>query len=135
MLIRGAKAIAIDGEGFALVLRRSATHPYVPLTNDLPGGKVEDGEQMIQGLVRELSEEIGVDVSAAAVTLIDSTKATNYYGKDYELELFEVKFDNRPDITLSFEHDSYRWVKLDELSILGELYEPHQFRIQGRRQR
>lgn len=122
--IRGSKAIVVDNDGFALVVRRSATHPHVPLTNDLPGGKVEDVETMIEGLVRELGEEIGFTPNVSAVSLIEQTKAENYYGKNYYLELFEVKCDNRPDITLSFEHDAYEWVRLKNLSITGELYEP-----------
>lgn len=123
MLIRGAKAIILDHEDKILIVRRSQTHPYVPLTNDLPGGKVEHGETMLEGVVREIKEEIGVDVSGESIVLVGSHKANDYYGKDFEVELYQISLSARPDVVLSFEHDKYEWMDLQTASITGELFE------------
>ncbi len=59
---RGAKALIVDSQNRALILRRSKTHRYVPFTQDLPGGKVEEGESMLAGLLREIHEEVGLEL-------------------------------------------------------------------------
>ncbi len=46
-----------------LVIQRSR-HVRVPLAWCFPGGEIEDGETQAQALVREMREEINVDVEA-----------------------------------------------------------------------
>ena len=123
MTDRGAKAVILDPDKNVLIVRRSKTHPYAPLTNDLPGGKVEDDETMPQGLIREIKEEIGVEVPTELVKLVGEYKADNYFGKTYEIELYEVMLSARPDVILSFEHDKYEWISLQEAEIVDELFE------------
>ncbi len=124
MLVRASKAIILNPSGDVLIVRRSSTHPYVPLTDDIPGGKVEEGETMLEGLSRELSEETGIVLSDASVRKLGSNHAANYFGNDYEIELYEVKLHSDPTIVLDYEHDMFRWIPLKDAKILGELYEP-----------
>lgn len=124
MLVRGAKAIIVDDDGFVLVVRRSDSHPHVPLTPDLPGGKIEEGETFVEGLIREIKEETAIEVLPSAISFVGSTGAKDYYGKDLSLELYEVKLDHRPEVSLSFEHDSYQWVAVKDLQIAHKLFEP-----------
>lgn len=124
MLIRGSKAILIDDQDHILIVRRSKTHPYVPLTLDIPGGQVEEGESMIDGLVREIFEETAIVVDPSQPRLLGTKDVTGYFGKDYYIELFEVAVGPRPNVTLDYEHDSFEWVPVKNAHILGELYEP-----------
>ena len=123
MSIRGAKAIIRDSSGSILILRRSTTHPYVPLTPDLPGGQVEQDETMTDGLIRELREEIGIEFVSSTFSLLGSNNVKNFYGKDYELELYEIVVQDRPTVTTSFEHDSYAWVPVKNAQIVAQLYQ------------
>lgn len=116
---RAAKAIIIDPKGYVLQLRRSETHPQIPFTPDLPGGTIDENEDARTTLARELMEEIGVDIAETSVISF-KTDQFSAYGKKIELELFEVSgFEDRPEIKLSFEHDRYDWLPVDQLSDAG----------------
>ena len=52
----------ILGEGRVLITQRRADQA-LPLQWEFPGGKVEPGEAPVAALVRELREEIGVEVA------------------------------------------------------------------------
>lgn len=59
----GIKALVRDGDGKILLLRE-AHHPDSYW--DIPGGRMDPGENFMQTLSRELAEEIGVQFSGAA---------------------------------------------------------------------
>ncbi|HWW63334.1 MAG TPA: (deoxy)nucleoside triphosphate pyrophosphohydrolase [Sphingomonadaceae bacterium] len=56
----------IDGEGRVLLQQRSATRSMAGLW-EFPGGKIEAGESPEAALIRELHEELGIDVEAACL--------------------------------------------------------------------
>lgn len=123
-IVRGAKIIVLDKSNHALVLRRSGTHPHVPLTSDLPGGKVEAHESPAGGCLRELEEETGIVINEAQLVLLGERELTSY-GRDLRVYLFGVRLkDERPDVRLSWEHDKYDWVKVDTVNDLDEIFQP-----------
>lgn len=63
---RAAVALIINGEGRVLLTRRSPARDRFPNFWELPGGELELGESPESGVVRELSEEIGVKVRVAS---------------------------------------------------------------------
>jgi 8-oxo-dGTP diphosphatase len=56
----------IDGEGRILLQRRAAGRAMAGLW-EFPGGKVEPDERPEAALVRELAEELGIEVDEAAL--------------------------------------------------------------------
>ena len=107
-----AKLLLVDSEDNHLVLVRS-DHPRFGSDIDLPGGTLEEGESLLETMVREVEEEIGITVNPNdAIKLYEgdefSTRGTRYV-------LFTMQVQNQPDVTVSWEHSSYEWIPRAEL--------------------
>lgn len=59
-------AAIIDYDGKLLVTRRRSDAPY-PLLWEFPGGKVEPDEDPHEGIVREIREELAIEVAVAGI--------------------------------------------------------------------
>lgn len=57
-----AACALLDQEGAVLIAKRPQGRPLAGLW-EFPGGKVEAGEEPEQALVRELHEELGIDIA------------------------------------------------------------------------
>lgn len=84
---------------------------------EFPGGKLEQGESAEQALVRELEEELGIQVTAAqAFMQLEHT----YPDRHVELHVFTVKeYIGEP---MGKEDQALQWIapsKLDEIDFLS----------------
>ena len=82
--------------------------PYKGLYN-LPGGKVEEGEEHLAAAYRELFEETGI--SKAQVKLFHLMDLT-YHFRDFSLEIYVGKL-NEPAI-LTMELNPLEWLSVSE---------------------
>jgi len=113
-LIRAVVGIIKRGEK-VLVAKRPENKPYSGYW-EFPGGKIEENELGKDALIRELHEELGVDV-ASAKHLFDHVHA--YPDKTVILELWLVMdFSGEPH---SKENQEIRWVTLSEMLSLNLL--------------
>lgn len=107
-VIEVACAIIVNGEK-VLVVQRSSTMPH-PLKWEFPGGKLRPGENPEGCIIREIREELGVEISTEQ--LYPSVK---YAYDEYIVKLIPfVCRISRGDISLA-EHVSCRWVDYSEL--------------------
>lgn len=105
-----AKVIFQNSDGKFLLLRRSKTHPYSAYHLDLPGGTVEDGESISDAMVREIREETGIVMDGSNLTkFFEEQTGTHHY------ILFSGTVESDVTVTLSWEHDQFLWLTLDEL--------------------
>ncbi|HIT37723.1 MAG TPA: NUDIX hydrolase [Candidatus Onthousia faecipullorum] len=101
-----------------LVVKRNDNDILFPGAWEFPGGHLEDGETIKQGLARELKEEIGFsdDFNPIITHYTDEIKQKN--GElVHNIEIDFIVDVNSDDliIKLSEEHSDYKWVEKDSL--------------------
>lgn len=99
-----------------LIIKRSDDEDFYPGAWEFPGGHLEAGETIKDGLKRELKEEVGYDGEFNPII-------TNYFDEIKEkkgqlihnIEIdFIVEVDKtKIDVKLSDEHSEYKWVTKD----------------------
>lgn len=120
-----AKALIRNEEGKILVLYRSATHPHLAHDIDLPGGEIESGERIVDGLMREIIEETGITVRLTDDNAIHSWRSTFFQ----EIHvLYEVRITGGV-VRISWEHKSYGWMT-DEEFITVEAQDEFMHKVQ-----
>jgi mutator protein MutT len=109
-----AAACFIKVDDHILFLKRQYNKPEGN-TWGVPGGKLDKGETATAAVVREVSEEAGIDLKKA-----DMSYFGKVYIKDGErqviLHLFEAELNAYPtNVVLNpVEHQEYTWVTLDD---------------------
>lgn len=113
-----SKTLVINEKQEALILTigEYKEKPERSFTPDLPGGLVDPGETSLVAVQRELIEETGISVDASLFEL--AYTGTEYFAsnnKSVTKFLYILQLDSTPEVTVSWEHDSYNWVPLEGL--------------------
>lgn len=103
-------------EGRILAGRRRATDRH-PLEWELPGGKLEAGEDPRTALVRELREELDVEATIGGVLHAAAHRYED--GRSVEITFMEVTAIDREPANRAFAE--LRWVPVGELAALDFL--------------
>ena len=75
MEVKKARAILMK-EGKIAVVKSERSGAYM-----LPGGRVEKGEEEIETIIREISEELGIDISKKDIEGPFFSRESSYWGK------------------------------------------------------
>lgn len=108
-MINVVAAVIKDEDGKILITQRNLQKSQGGLW-EFPGGKIEPNETKENAIVREIKEELDIDIQVERYL---SEKVFNYPEKDINLIALECKKLNG-DIKL-LEHEDYRWVANLEL--------------------
>jgi 8-oxo-dGTP diphosphatase len=116
----GVKALIKNREGAYLFLRRSSllSTDSSETSWDIPGGRINPDEELIDALRREIKEEVGCDITSipkliAAQDILVPAKELHVVRLTYVIEA-EV-----PTVMLSDEHDEYQWVNGDDIKTVN----------------
>ncbi|WP_066371617.1 NUDIX hydrolase [Neobacillus fumarioli] len=105
----------ILNEGKVLMVKRSHDDEIGGGTWECPGGKIKFGEDLEAALVREVKEEVGLNVTVEKI-LYATTFKTNPARQVVTLTyLCSAKNNN---VVLSEEHSDYLWAAKDQLKSL-----------------
>lgn len=103
----------IARNGLILAAQRSAAMK-LPHKWEFPGGKLEPGERPAECLLREIREELGVEI-----VIIAPLPPTDWAYSDFSVTLHpfvaEIMAGREPALT---EHQAIRWLPPEELSSL-----------------
>ena len=77
-------------------------------------GKVDEGEDLLAAMVREVEEEIGLKTNLENYKYFEGYYV-RYPGYDYIYHVYHLPFEDRPEINLNTkEHKDHIWIKPEE---------------------
>lgn len=109
--------ILIQNSNNVLLMHKpeSKAHPsfFQPIT-----GGIEEGEDAFSACIREVKEETGIILKKDEVKWIkDYNYEFDAKGRDLHVKknLFIVFMEKEPSVTISDEHDGYKWTNLSKV--------------------
>ncbi len=106
-----AACALIDVDGRVLICKRPQGKHLAGLW-EFPGGKVEDGETPEECLIRELEEELGIEVTHACLAPF---VFTSHVYETFHLLMPLYLCRRWTGVVLAKEHEALAWVKPDKL--------------------
>lgn len=101
-----------NSEGKYLIFKRSPDCEYGPSLYDIPGGRVDFGENPNESAAREVVEELGINVKNLKPVFILSELQKEVRHQIWII--YECDYDDS-EIKLNLEeHTEYHWVTLEE---------------------
>lgn len=108
------RAVIKNQDGKILILKRSRDSRSNPCCWELPGGKVEPGEDFEDALIREIKEETDLNIFLKKTAGI-AQQDLPYSRSVHVIMDVEVISGN---LKISDEHEEYKWAFLDEIKKL-----------------
>ncbi|MBA3722907.1 MAG: NUDIX hydrolase [Parachlamydiaceae bacterium] len=85
----------------------------------VPAGKQESNETPQQASIRELYEETGIKLENHLHPKFVGTLYIRKPDLDYNYHVFHAKFTTTPTVIISNEHQSYKWVSMNEINTIS----------------
>jgi len=106
-------AVIIVDQKILCVQRNKNKYEYISYKYEFPGGKVERGETLVGALLREIQEELKLDI-----TIERPYHTVEHTYPDFKITLhcFECSCEN-PHLTLT-EHIDAKWMPVDLIATL-----------------
>lgn len=108
-----------NSKGQYLISQRSANRPSFPLMWETVGGSVLKGETSFQGVIREVKEEVGIDIVGTENNLVFSQVRKQINGKKFndilDVWLFEYDGNVQLDNATTDEVVQTKWLTVAEI--------------------
>ena len=101
-------SVFIEHDGEILLLHRQDSKPQGN-TWAIVAGKVDEGEEFADAIVREVKEEIGIDIERADLNFHESY-FVRYDDYDFTYHVFHLPVSSKPELVISeAEHKDHAW--------------------------
>lgn len=100
--------VAVIKDGKVLVAQR-ASHDHLGGVYELPGGGVDEGESITEGAIREIKEELGLEVDKIVCTFRGFDYSTDRKPKARQTNFAVETKDHNVKLD-SNEHSDFKWV-------------------------
>lgn len=106
-------AVIIHNNKILCVQRGPAKYEYISKKWEFPGGKLEEGETKLEAIVREIKEELHMEINVDAFLI-----TVKHTYPDFQLTMDTFLCSSiTGELTLT-EHGDYKWLEKSELSEL-----------------
>ena len=106
------RALIKDEKGELLILKRSVHSRSNPGLWELPGGKLEPGEDFEHALIREIKEETGLNISLKKAIGVAQQDHAHRHSVHI---IMEVEVDSGK-FKISEEHEDFKWIPIEKLN-------------------
>ena len=106
-------AVIYRANNILCVQRPQHSKGHISLKWEFPGGKVEEGEQFKEALVREIREELSVDIEISNFFM-----TVEHTYPDFHLVMHVYNCQLTEGEVILNEHVDMKWLKVDELDRL-----------------
>lgn len=106
-----ACAIILNNQNMVLACQRS-TNMHLPLKWEFPGGKIEENETAEDCLIREIKEELDIEIQ-----ILEQKSTSDYHYSDKSIRLIPFICKHLSGKISLKEHKDFRW--LDKSNLLG----------------
>ncbi|MCQ2979043.1 MAG: (deoxy)nucleoside triphosphate pyrophosphohydrolase [Clostridia bacterium] len=95
--------------------RPDGKHKYTSFKYEFPGGKIEPGEKNYEALIRELKEEMDMNIN---INEDNFYMTVNHTYPDFEITMHSYICNVDNDKFVMKEHIDYKWLNINELDKL-----------------
>ena len=106
-------AVIYRADNILCVQRPENSKAYMSLKWEFPGGKVEEGEQLEEALVREIREELSADIEISKFFM-----TVEHTYPDFHLVMHVYNCQLTEGEVILNEHVDMKWLKVEELDQL-----------------
>ena len=104
--------VMINDNNHVLIAKRKADKP-MPLKWEFPGGKLEKNESLEACGIREIKEELELDI---VIRQYLGVEEIHYNNKDFSLHLYTAEIKDKTQKLVLNEHDEVAWVGLEDFA-------------------
>ncbi len=107
-------------KGKYLFIKRHHNDNYAADNWELPGGKLDTGENIEENLFRECSEEVGIQTELLKIDLavVNDISQSGKYKGVLVVTIFGLLKASYQNANISDEHSEYKWLTLAEADLL-----------------
>lgn len=106
-------AIIFENEKILCVQRSSNKYEYISYKYEFPGGKIEEGETKTKALIREIKEELNIDIKVNSEFLT----VTHEY-PDFRITMHSYVCTSQSKELKLTEHVDFKWLSKHEIKNL-----------------